>query len=222
MFLLTFFGPPPFSMFLSLSLSSSCPFFLSFLSFFFPLFWFLVFVSFFPFLSSLPLFHERTTSNSSIPKFSFVYLFCLFGFLSSFLFETLFSYLCFVCWFKVMFLFNIIVLGFKKQVEKHQFLVKRGLQQTVFSYEPVFSKMWKVIIFGAIFWANFGWCSKEHYKNRYFSTFKKAKNRQKKTIFKVNNWAKLKSIIGPSWGSKKKPNLAQLLTLKICARLFYF
>ena len=42
-----------------------------------------------------------------------------------------------------------------------------------------------------------------------------------KTIFKVNNWAKLKSIIGPSWGSKKKPNLAQLLTLKICVRFFF-
>ena len=41
------------------------------------------------------------------------------------------------------------------------------------------------------------------------------------TIFKVNNWAKLKSITWPSWGSKKKPNVAQLLTLKICARLFF-
>ena len=42
------------------------------------------------------------------------------------------------------------------------------------------------------------------------------------TIFKVNNWAKLKSIIWPSWGSKKKANLAQLLTLKICVRFFLF
>ena len=59
LFLLSFFWPPPFSIFLSLSLSSSCPFFLSFLSFFFALFCFLVFLSFFPFLSSLLLFHEK-------------------------------------------------------------------------------------------------------------------------------------------------------------------
>ena len=55
----TFFWPPPFSIFLSLSLSASCPFILSFLSFFFAFFCFLVFVSFFPFLSSLLLFHEK-------------------------------------------------------------------------------------------------------------------------------------------------------------------
>ena len=48
------------------------------------------------------------------------------------------------------------------------------------------------------FWLKF----EKHYKNRYFSTFKKAKS-GKMTIFKVNNWAKLKSITGPSWGSKK-------------------
>ena len=59
LFLLSFFWPPPFSIFLSLSLSSSCPFFPSFLSFFFAFFFFLVFVSFFPFLSSLLLFHEK-------------------------------------------------------------------------------------------------------------------------------------------------------------------
>ena len=55
LFLLSLFWPPPFSISLSLSLSCSCPFF------FFAFFWFLAFVSFFPFLSSLLLFHERNS-----------------------------------------------------------------------------------------------------------------------------------------------------------------
>ena len=42
---------------------------------------------------------------------------------------------------------------------------------------------------------------KKHYKKG-ISALKKQKH-GKKTMFKVNNWAKLKSIIGPSWGSKK-------------------
>ena len=64
-FSLAFFGLPLFqflffffSLSLSLSLSRSCPFFFL-LVFFIAFFWFLVFVSFFPFLSSLLLFHER-------------------------------------------------------------------------------------------------------------------------------------------------------------------
>ena len=47
------------------------------------------------------------------------------------------------------------------------------------------------------FWLMF----KKHYKIGISALFKKQK--KKMTIFKVNNWAKLKSIIGPSWGSKK-------------------
>ena len=57
-FLPSLFWPPPFSLSLALSLSFS--FFLpSFLSFFFAFFLFLVFVSFFLFLSSSLLFHEK-------------------------------------------------------------------------------------------------------------------------------------------------------------------
>ena len=63
---------------------------------------------------------------------------------------------------------------------------------------------------------------KKRYKNRYFSTFFLSKNMEKRTIFKVNNWAKLKSINWAKLGGPKiKPNLAQLLTLKICARFSF-
>ena len=57
-FSLIFCGLPLFQ-FLFLCLSLVILFLSSFLSFFFTFFWFLVFVSFFPFLSSLLLFHER-------------------------------------------------------------------------------------------------------------------------------------------------------------------
>ena len=96
LFLLTFFWPPPLSMFLSLSVSSSCPFFLSFLSFFFAFFCFLVFVSFFPFLSSLLLFHEKNNIKLFNSKVFLHQSFLFFGFLSSFLFEIPFSSLCFL------------------------------------------------------------------------------------------------------------------------------
>ena len=49
------------------------------------------------------------------------------------------------------------------------------------------------------FWLKF----EKDYQNRHFRLLKKQKN-GKMTIFKVNNWAKLKSITGPSWGSEKK------------------
>ena len=96
LFLLSFFWPPPFSIFLSLSLSSSCPFFLSCLSFFFAFFCFLVFVSFFPFLSSLLLFHEKNKIKIFNYKVFLHQSFLFLGLLSSFLFEIPFSYLCFL------------------------------------------------------------------------------------------------------------------------------
>ena len=53
-----------------------------------------------------------------------------------------------------MFLLNIIVFWFQKnQVEKHQFLGKKGVATKRFFYDPVFCKKGKVIVFfGAIFW----------------------------------------------------------------------
>ena len=75
LFLLSLFWPPPLSIFLSLSLSSSCPFFLpsclSFLFFFVSLFlslYFLVFLLCFSFMKS-------TTSKYSITKLSFINIF---------------------------------------------------------------------------------------------------------------------------------------------------
>ena len=41
------------------------------------------------------------------------------------------------------------------------------------------------------------------------------------TIFKVNNWAKLKSIIGPSWGSKKKAQLGPIIDFENLRALFF-
>ena len=173
LFLLSFFGAPPFSISLSLSLSFLLFCLSSFLSFFFAFFWFLVFVSFFLFLSSLLFFHQRNNIKIFNCKFFSYQYFLFLGFLSLFFFQVPFSYLVF-CWFKVMFLFNIIVFGFKKnQVEKkkHQFLVKGGLQQNRFFYDPVFCKMWKVIVFWGHFLGKFWLMFKKHYANRYFSTF---------------------------------------------------
>ena len=86
-FSLAFLGLPLFSISLSLSLSSSCPCFLSFLSFFFAFFCFLVLSLFFPFLSSLLLFHEKNNMRIFHYKVFLHQYFLFFGFLSSFLFE---------------------------------------------------------------------------------------------------------------------------------------
>ena len=93
-FSLNLFWPPLFSV--SLSLSLCCSFHFSFLLvFLFAFFLFLVFVSFFPFLSSLLLFHEKKNikifnSNFFPEIFLFLLVSCL-----AFLFQIPFSYLCF-------------------------------------------------------------------------------------------------------------------------------
>ena len=102
LFLFSFFGAPPFSIFLSLFLSSSCPSFLSFLSFFFVFFCFLV-LSLSFFLSSLLLFREKNNIRIFNYKVFLHQYFLFFGFLSSFLFEIPFSYLCFFADFKLCF-----------------------------------------------------------------------------------------------------------------------
>ena len=83
-FSLSPFGPPSFSVSLSLSLFFPLFFLSSFLSLFFAVFWFLVFVSFFFFLSSLLFFHERNNMKKLNCKFFlhqyflFFLVFCLF------------------------------------------------------------------------------------------------------------------------------------------------
>ena len=140
LFLLSLFWPPHFSISLLL-LSLVLFFFSSFLSFFSAFFWFLVFLYFFSFLSSLLLFHQR----NFIKTFNCIVV----------------SHLYFlICWFHVLFLLSnpfFISLRFpdlscvscstlmfwfqKTQVEKHQFLVKRGVATKLFFYELVFCKM---------------------------------------------------------------------------------
>ena len=67
------------------------------------------------------------------------------------------------------------------------------------------------------FWLMF----KKHYKLGISALFKKQKKKNKMTIFKVNNWAKLKSIIGPSWGSKKKAQLGPIIDFENLRALFF-
>ena len=93
---LAFFGLPLFQFFF-LCLSLLLVLFPSFLSFFFAFFCFLVFVSFFPFFLLCFCFMKRTTSEILMYKVFLHQYFLFFGFLSSFLFEIPFSYLCFFC-----------------------------------------------------------------------------------------------------------------------------
>ena len=144
---------------LSLSLSLSCSFFLSsFLSFFY--FWFLVFVSFllfyFIFLSFLLLFHERNNIkilNCTVFVSSILSLFWLPVLFS--LWNPFFSYLFFF-WFYVMFFVQHHCFPFKtNKLKNTHFGQKGGCNKTVFFYEPVFCKMWKVIFLIGHFWGKF-------------------------------------------------------------------
>ena len=123
-----------------------------------------------------------------------------------------------------------------KQQKKIKFFgQKGGCNKTVFFfYEPVFWKMWKVIVFFlamflAIFWLMF----KKHYKNRYFSTFLKPKKWKKMTISKVNNWATCKvnnwATFGPLKNRQRGPviNFANFgfpffILKKICWNPYFY
>ena len=95
-----------------------------------------------------------------------------------------------------MFLFNINV-WLKNQFEKLQLLVKiGGLQQNVF-YEPVFCKMWKILVVFAFFFGQTCLMFK-NFENWYFITFEKQKN--KKYHFEV-------LICGPNWLQLKNGQL---------------
>ena len=99
-----------------------------------------------------------------------------------------------------MFLFNINVFGLEKnKVEKHQFLVKRGVATKRFFNEPVFCKMWKT--FGPFFW-HILVLFKKHFRIGISAHFWKQKNKTW-PFFKAINWAKSRLLIGPSWGSKR-------------------
>ena len=157
---LTFFGLPFFCFSFSVSLFLSCVSF--FLLVFLLCFLFVsCFCLFFIFLSSLLLFHEKNNMNIFNCNFFFswnifsffwfpVLLFCFNPFFLSLLFPD----------FKLCFLFNINVFSYKKNKLKSTTKRKNKLQQNCFFYEPVFCKMWKVIVFFAPFLPNVGSCSK--------------------------------------------------------------
>ena len=219
---LAFFGLPLFQ-FLFLCLSLVLVIFPSFLSFFFAFFWFLVFVSFFPFIFSLLLFHERNNikilnCNSFLHQYFLFFWFPVLFFVSTpFFLSLLFpdSKLCFSS--TSMFLVS------KNQVEKkQQFLVKRGVATDVlFLLTCVLQNVKSYRFFLPLIFGQFWLMFKKHYKNRYFSTFLKAKNWKKKH-FEV-------LLSGPSFFKKKgaetpifivffwqtvfcKKNLAQIIT----------
>ena len=161
-FSLSLFWPPSFCVSLSLSLSLFLLFFLSsFLSFFFAVFWFLVFVSFFLFLSSLLFFHERNNIKILNCKFCLHHFFSLFWFpvffvSSSFLLSLLFPD------FELCFLFNIKFFDFQTDnLKKTEFFgQKGGCNKTVFLSTCVLENVKSYHFFGVPFLGKFWWCSK--------------------------------------------------------------
>ena len=215
-FLLSLFWLPPFQ-FLFLCLSLLLVFLSSFLSFLFAFFWFLVFVSFFPFLSSLLLFH----ASNNIKTFNYKVLFH-----QSFLFLGVsclgipFSYLCFSC-FKLCFLFNINVFGFKTNKLKTHIFGQQGGCSKCSLWACVLQNV-KVIVFWGPFWTNFGWCSEATINFVFQLHVLKAKNGKMTTFTRRHYLIQDRGIIWSKLVSQKKGNLDQIMPIKICAHTFFF
>ena len=166
-----FLSPLAFLASLFLCFSFSVSLFSSFLSFFllvfvFAFFWFLVLVSWFLFLSSLLFFHERNNIKKFNCKFFLHPYFIIFWFPVFFLSSSFLLSLPFPD-FKLCFLFNIKVFGFKTDNQKKtEFFGQKGVAtKRAFFNQPLFCKMRKVIVFFVpLFWANFGRCSKNTIK----------------------------------------------------------
>ena len=157
-FSLSLFWPPSFCVSLSLSLFFLLFFLSSFLSLFFAVFWFLVFVSFFLFLSSLLFFHERNNIKKFNCKFFLHQYFRFFGCLS-FFFQVPFSYLCYFLILSYVFVQHQGFWFQNRQLTKknRKFWSKGGLQQNVFFFINLcFAKCEKLSFFLAIFLAIFG------------------------------------------------------------------
>ena len=205
---LTFFGLPLFHfLILCLSvllLSFFLPSCLSFLAFFF----FLVFVSLFcSFLCAFVSWKEQN-ENIKLEFLLFIKMFSFLGFLSCFLFEISFPYLCFFPDFELCFLFNIIVCGFKKpKLKNTNFGSKGGLQHNGVFYEPVLCKMWKVIVFWGFFLAIFWLFSKNTIEIGILAHFSKQKITKKWHFWKLLSGPSWKFLSGPSWLRLKKRQL---------------
>ena len=224
-FSLNLFWPAPFSVSLSLSLSfSSLSFFL--LVFLFAFFLFLVFVSFSCFFLLCFCFMKRTTSKYSITTFFPWNLFSFFGFLSCFLFEIPFSYLCFSQILSYVFCSTSLFLVSKNPSWKTPILGQKGSCNITgfFLINLCFAKCEKLsFFFWAMFLASFWLFFKKHYKNRHFGTFFEAKKLQKKRHF----WMLLSGpswmlLSGPSWLRLKKCQLGPDNNIQnFCAQFFF-
>ena len=185
-FSLNLFWPPPFSLSLSLSLCFALVFLSSFLSFFFGFLCLSCFCLFFCSIFCAFVSWKEQHENIKLEFLFFIKMFSFWGFLSCFLFEISFPYLCFFFPdFELCFLFNIIVFGFKKPKLKNTFFQKKGgcNKTGFFLWTCVLQNVKSYRFFFGIFFAFFGLFFKKHYKNRHFSTFFKAKNYKKNGIF---------------------------------------
>ena len=154
LFLLSLFWPPPFS--ISLSLSLSC----SILSFFLLvfLFCFLSVPSFSLFLSFSFFFAfvSLKEQHQNIKLQFFPEIFSVFWFPVLLFFPIPFSYLCFFLILSYVFCSTSMFLASKNKVEKHQFLVKRGVVTKRFFFMNLcFAKCEKLSFFSAHFFAQF-------------------------------------------------------------------
>ena len=185
--------------------SFSVSLFSSFLSFFllvfvFAFLWFLVFVPFlFLSLSSLLFFHERNNIKILNCKFFFLKSFLFFWFSVFFSFKFLFLIFA-LSWFYVM--FSVQHKGFwfqNKELKKKHFLVKRGVAtKRGFLSTCVLQNVKSYRFFWGHFFGNFWLMFKKHYKNRYFSTFLKAKKWKQWPFLIVTNWA---TLIVTNWAT---------------------
>ena len=118
---------------------------------------------------------------------------------------------------------SLFLVSKKTKLKNTNFWSKGGLQHNgFFFYEPVFCKMWKVIVFwGAFFGRNFWLCFKKHYTNRHFSTFFKAKNYKKRHFWMLLSGPSWLLLSGPSWVRLKKRQLGPDNNIQIfSAQLF--
>ena len=154
---LTFFGLPLFHfLFLCLSvllLSFFLPSCLSFLAFFF----FLVFVSFFCSFVCASVSWKEQHENIKLEFLLFIKMFSFLGFLSCFLFEISFPYLCFFLILSYVFCSTSLFLVSKNPSWKTPILgQKGGCNITGFFMNLCFAKCEKLSFFGGGFWQVFG------------------------------------------------------------------
>ena len=172
------FFPPPFltlSFSLSLSLSLSCSFLSSFLACYSVASLFLL-PCLFVCLVCLFCFMRRTTSKYHVRKL-FSSIFSVLGFLSCFVFEIPFSYLrlFFLILSCVIWSTSMFICFKQDNLQSTNIWSSWGLQQNVFFNNLCLQNVKSYRFWGPLL-GKFLLMFTEHCKNRYFSTFLKAKN----------------------------------------------